>query len=151
MKIIRYNNPELAAWSPFHRLSSWRDLWDSAFPLAGAGAGFPAGWLPPLDVYEDDDRITVELEAAGMKKEDFDISLQDDTLTVSGKRNVESERSEGESFRSERSFGSFSRTVALSSPVKAGEVSANYQDGVLTVTLPKAEEARPKKIQVNLN
>jgi len=144
MKIIRYHNPELAAWSPFNRLSSWRDLWDSAFPLAGAGTS----WLPPMDVFEDDEKITVQLEAAGMKKEDFDISLQDDTLSVSGKReSVETTANQ----RTERSHGSFTRTISLSTPVKGDAVKADYQDGVLTISLPKAEEARPRKIQVNLN
>jgi HSP20 family protein len=93
----------------------------------------------------------VQVELAGMKKEDFDISLQDDMLTISGERKSESEKREGESFRSERSFGAFSRSITLPSPVKAEEVKATYEDGVLTVTLPKAEEAKPKKIQVNLN
>jgi HSP20 family protein len=93
----------------------------------------------------------VQVEMAGMKKEDFDLSLQDDTLTISGERKSESEKREGESFRSERFFGSFSRSVTLPSLVKVDEVKAAYEDGVLTITLPKAEEAKPKKIQVNLN
>ena len=75
--------------------------------------------------------------------------MQDDVLTISGERKSESH--DGESFRSERFFGTFSRSVTLPSAVKADEVSAAYEDGVLSVTLPKAEEAKPKKIQVNLN
>jgi HSP20 family protein len=102
-------------------------------------------------VYEDADKVTVQLELAGVKKEDFDISLQDDVLTISGERKSESEKREGESYRSERSFGSFSRSVTLPSPVKSADVKATYQDGILTVTLPKAEEAKPRKIQVELN
>lgn len=151
MSIIRYKNPELAPFSSFDRLSSLRELLDSAFQLAGSAPGFSSGWAPALDVYEDADKVTVQLELAGMKKEDFDISLQDDVLTISGERKSESEKREGESFRSERNFGSFSRSVTLPSPVKSGEVKAAYQDGILTVTLPKAEEAKPRKIQVELN
>ena len=83
-----------------------------------------------------------------MKKEDFDISLQDDVLTISGERKTGGEKREGESFRSERFFGTFSRSITLPAPVKADEVKATYEDGVLTVTLPKAEEAKPKKIEV---
>ena len=151
MSIIRYRTPELATWSPFNRLSSLRDLLDSAFQLASSAPESTSGWLPALDVFEDDDKVTVQVELAGMRKEDFDISLQDDMLTISGERKSESEKREGESFRSERFFGRFSRSITLPSPVKAEEVKAAYEDGVLTVTLPKAEEAKPKKIQVNLN
>jgi HSP20 family protein len=151
MSIIRYKTPELPTWSPFDRLSSLRDLLDSAFQLASSAPESTSGWVPALDVFEDEDKIAVQVELAGMKKEDFDISLQDDMLTISGERKSESEKREGESFRSERSFGAFSRSITLPSPVKAEEVKATYEDGVLTVTLPKAEEAKPKKIQVNLN
>jgi HSP20 family protein len=151
MSIIRYRTPELATWSPFNRLSSLRDLLDSAFQLASSGPEATSGWLPALDVFEDDDKITVQVELAGMKKEDFDISLQDDVLTISGERKSDGEKREGESFRSERFFGSFSRSITLPSSVKAEGVKAAYEDGVLTVTLPKAEKAKPKKIQVNLN
>jgi len=151
MNIIRYKTPEVATWSPFNRLSSLRDLLDSAFQLASVGSDYTSEWNPALDVFEDEQKFTVQVELPGLKKEDFDISLHGDVLTISGERKSEKEAGEGESFRRERFFGSFSRSVTLTAPVKADEVAANYQDGVLTVTLPKAEEAKPKKIQVNLN
>lgn len=151
MNIIRYTKPEPTTWSSFDRLSSLRELLDSAFQLASHGPGVSPGWVPALDVYEDDEKVTVQLEAAGMKSEDFDLSLHEGTLTVSGQRKSEAEDREGESFRSERSFGSFSRSVTLPSPVKGDAVKASYTDGILTVTLPKAEEAKPKKISVELN
>ncbi len=150
MSIIRYKTPELTPWSSYDRLSSLRELFDSAFQLAGSAPGGSSVWAPALDVYEDADKVTVALEVAGLKKEDFDISLHEDVLTVSGERKAESEKREGESFRSERIFGSFSRSVTLPAPVKPDEVKAAYTDGVLTITLPKAEEARPRKIQVEL-
>ena len=151
MNIIRYNTPSLTPWSSFDRLSSLRDLLDSAFQLAGVNAEAGSRWAPSLDVFQDDDAVTVKLELAGMKKEDFDISLQDDILTISGERKSERESGEGESFRSERVFGAFRRTVTLPAPVKSDEVKATYEEGVLTVTLPKAEEAKPKKIAISLN
>jgi len=83
------------------------------------------------------------------EEEDFDISLEEGVLTVSGERKAQS--TEAENLRSERLFGSFSRSITLSTPVKADAVTASYQDGVLTVSLPKAEEAKPRKIQVDLN
>ncbi len=151
MRLIRYN-PDLTTWSPFDRLSSLRDLLDSAFQLAGSSPGIQTDrpWSPVLDIDEDDEKVTVRVELAGLKKEDFDISLRDDNLTISGERTAESDTREGESFRSERFFGAFSRTVQLPTPVKAEGVAANYTDGVLTITLPKAEEAKPRKIEVNV-
>jgi HSP20 family protein len=149
MRLISYQ-PQVSPWTSFDRLSSLRDLLDSAFQLASPGPQTGRGWSPALDVYEDADRVTVKLEAAGLKKEDFDISLHDDNLTVSGERKAESEQRDGESFRSERFFGQFSRTITLPAPVKVDGVSATYADGVLTVTLPKAEEAKPRKIEVNV-
>ena len=151
MRLISYK-PQLTPWSPFDRMASLRDLLDSAFELASSGADLTGqrGWMPPLDIREDEEKVTVTLEAAGLKKEDFDISLHDDNLTISGERKSESEKREGESFRSERVFGRFSRTVTLPNQVKADGVTAAYTDGVLTVTLPKAEEAKPRKIEVNV-
>lgn len=149
MSIIRYKTPELAPWPSFDRLSSLREFFDSAFQLAGSAPGFSSSWAPALDVYEDADKVTVQLELAGMKKDDFDISLEEDVLVISGSR--QAEKRDGESFRSERVFGSFSRSVTLPAPVKPDQVTASYQDGVLTVALPKAEEAKPRKIQVALN
>ena len=150
MNLIRYNAPERAVWSPFDRLSSLRDLFDSAFALAANAPGVERSWSPALDVYEDGNKITVQLELAGMKKEDFDLALQNDVLTISGERKQESETREGESFRSERLFGAFSRSVTLPAPVQGDKVKATYRDGILTVELPKAEEAKPKKIEVKV-
>ena len=151
MSILRYQTPELTAWSPYDRLSSLRGFLDSAFQLASLQPGREPAWVPPLDVLQDDDQVTVILDAAGLKSEDFDLSLHDGALTITGQRKHVEDSKKGESFRSERFFGSFSRTITLPSPVKADAVQANYKDGVLTVTLPKAEEAKPKKITVGLN
>lgn len=151
MKLIRYNPVSRELLSPFDRLNSLRELFDSAFALAAsAPLGFRE-WFPAMDVREDDQAITVELEVAGMKKEDFDISLERDVLTISGERKAENTQNTGESFRNERFFGKFSRSITLPTVVDASKVTANYKDGVLTVTLPKAEEAKPKKIEVGIS
>lgn len=151
MKLVRYQSPA-TGWTSFDRLSPLRSLLDSAFALASAEATHAGsgGWQPALDVYENDHAITVRLEVAGVKKDDFDLSLHEDTLTISGERKNASQASEGESFRSERTFGAFSRKIQLQAAVKPDAVSADYTDGVLTVVLPKAEEAKPKKIQVSV-
>jgi HSP20 family protein len=141
MKLISYR-PHLSPWSSFDRLASFHDLLNSATSRS------ETDWVPALDLYEDGEKVTVSVEAAGLKKEDFEISLHDDTLTISGERKNESETREGASFRSERSFGRFSRTVRLSTPVKTDAVTATYENGVLSVSLPKAEEAKPRKIAI---
>lgn len=152
MKLIRYQTP-VTGWSSFDRLSPLRNLLDSAFVLASANSHQPGtrAWTPALDVYEDDKAITVRVEASGIKKDDFDISLHEDTLTVSGERKEDKPSTEGESFRSERFFGAFSRSIQLPAEVNAESVTAEYTDGVLSIVLPKSEEAKPKKIAVTVN
>lgn len=148
MKLIRYNPIQREVWTPIDQLNSLRDLFDSAFALASSVPGVRREWLPSMDVMEDEHKITVLIDSAGMKKEDFDISLEKGSLTIAGER--KQEKQDGESFRTERSFGSFRRTIALPSPVVADQISANYRDGTLTIELPKAEEAKPKKIEVGI-
>jgi HSP20 family protein len=103
-----------------------------------------------LDVFEDKDQFLVKAEVPGMNKEEIDVSLHDGSLTISGERKSEHEKSEEGVYRSERYFGRFQRTVDLPSAVDVGRVKADYRDGILTVTLPKAEEAKPRKINVNI-
>lgn len=151
MNIIRYNTAQLTPRSSFDRLSTLKDLFDSAFQLSGPMSGPSSAWSPSLDVFEDEEKVTVQVELAGLKKDDIDISLEDDVLTIAGERKSEKEAREGESFRRERIYGSFRRSITLPSAVKADSVAAAYQDGVLTITLPKAEEAKPRKIEIELN
>ena len=155
MSIIRYQAPELAAWSPFDRLTSLRDemnrLFDSSFPGFTRDAGLFSGWSPALDVYQDKDHVFVKAELPGMKKEEIEISLHDGVVSIAGERKHEEESMKGESFRSERFFGRFHRSVSLPTAVDSAKVTASYTDGILTVTLPKAEEAKPKQIQVNVS
>lgn len=139
MRLINYN----PAVTSFDRALSLSDLFGPVFPANGFGY---ANRFPALDIHENDENITVSLEVPGLRKEDFEISLNDGELTISGERKAEVR--EGETLRNERVYGRFSRTVRLNTPVKADAVSAVYTDGVLVVTLPKSEEAKPRKITV---
>ena len=105
-------------------------------------------WNPAVDVYQNKDQFTVVVELPGLKKEEIEISLHDDTLTISGERNRE--ESSGEEFLTERSYGKFQRSLTLPTAVVAEKVNASYKDGLLQVVLPKAEEAKPKQIEVAL-
>jgi HSP20 family protein len=106
--------------------------------------------LPALDIYEDKDGLVVKVELPGMKKEDIAISLEDGSLTVSGERKQNPQHAAAKTCRCERVLGRFERRVSLPCPVDAGKITAVYTDGVLTVALPKAEEAKPKQIHVDI-
>lgn len=154
MSLIRYQAPELAPWPMFDRWANLRDEMNSLFdlPLMGnlarQGQLF-SGWTPALDLYQTSDNLVAVVEIPGMKKEDIDISLHDGMLTIAGERTSSS--SEGENAeRTERFTGKFRRSISLPTRVDAGKVNATYKDGILTVTLPKADEAKPKKVEVNV-
>ena len=153
MKLIRYQAPESAPWSALDRWSNLRDELNSFFDMP-FWSGFDrtgqlfTGWSPALDLYETGDHFVAVVELPGMRKEDIDISLHDRTLTISGERKRDINNGETAQ-RTERYVGTFRRSISLPTRVDASKVSATYQDGILKVTLPKAEEAKPKQIQVS--
>ncbi len=155
MNIVKWQRPTLSTWPSFGRLSDLRDEIDRLFesPLSELTrtSQLLSGWKPALDVYENKDHFVVKAELPGMKKEDIEVSLHDGSLSISGERKTESKHEEGEVYRAERFFGRFQRTVTLPTAVAADKVKAAYNDGVLTITLPKTEEAKPKKIDVSVN
>ena len=155
MNIVRWNKPQLSTWPGFSGLSSLRNeidrLFDSPLSELARASQFLSGAAPAVDVYEDRENFVVKAELPGMKKEDIDVSLHDGMLSISGERKSEEKVEQGEVYRSERFFGRFQRTVALPTTVDAARIKAQYKDGVLTVTLPKAEEAKPKQIDVQVN
>jgi len=108
------------------------------------------GWTPSVEMYEKDDKFVVRAELPGMKKEELDISVLGDTLTIKGERKTESEVKEEDYYRCELCYGKFSRSIALPTAVDAGKVEASYENGILEITLPKAKEAKPKKIEVRV-
>ena len=153
MNLIRYQAPDSVPWSTLDRWSSLRDELNSFFDMPfwsnfGRTGQLFTGWSPALDLYESGDHLIAVVELPGMRKEDIDISLHDGTLTISGERKRESNNGEMAQ-RTERYVGTFRRSIALPTRVDASKVNATYQDGILKVTLPKAEEAKPKQIQVS--
>ena len=149
MNLIRYQVPEVAS----NRWSTLRDELDTFFEspfwsnLGRTGQLF-TGWSPALDLYQSNDNLVAVVELPGMRKEDIDISLHDDMLVISGERKRESRNGQNAE-RTERYVGTFRRSIALPTRVDASKVSATYEDGILKVTLPKAEEAKPKQIRVS--
>ncbi len=153
--LMRWQRPEVSTWPGVGRLNNLRDEIDRLFeqPLAELArtSQLFSGWAPALDVYEDKDNVYVKAELPGMKREEIDVSLHDGTLSISGERKSEEKHQDAEVYRSERFVGKFQRSVSLPTPVAADNVNAQYQDGVLTITLPKTEEAKPKHIDVNVS
>jgi HSP20 family protein len=153
MSLIRYQTPDLVPWSALDRWSNLREDLNSLYELPfwstlrRPGQLF-TGWSPALDLYQSNDNVIAVIELPGMRKENIDISLHDGTLTISGERKRESTGGE-KAERTERYIGTFRRSIALPTRVDANKVSATYRDGILTVTLPKAEDAKPKQIAVS--
>jgi len=153
--LLRWQRPELSVWPSFGRLTNLRDEIDRLFeePLAALtrSSQLLSGWTPAFDVYEDKDNVYVRAELPGMRKEDIDLSLHNGSLSVSGERKSEQDVKSAEVYRAERFFGRFQRTITLPTPVAVDRIKAQYKDGILNVTLPKAEEAKPKHIDVSVS
>lgn len=141
MKLMQYARPG-TVWPTLGRLANLQDELDRFFesPLRA--------WAPALDVHEDKDGFTIRAELPGMKREDIEVSVQDGALVISGERQDEKIDEGTEVHRQERYFGRFSRALTLPTAVAGDKVKATYKDGILTVVLPKAEEAKPKRITV---
>jgi HSP20 family protein len=154
MNIVRYQRyPQSDLSVALDRLANMREEMDRMFespfgsffrPLASLSR-----WTPAVDVYQDKDQFTVHAELPGLKKEEIEISLHGDTLTIAGERKLHG--SADQAFRTERFFGKFQRSLTLPAAVSAEHVKATYKDGILTVVLPKAEEAKPKQIEVAMS
>ena len=155
MSLIRYQTPGAVMWPSLNRWASLRDDLDTLLELpfltsGGRQAQLFSGWTPALDLYQNNDNVVALVELPGMRKEDIEISLHDGMLTIAGERKAETGQEESAT-RTERFTGKFRRSITLPTRVDANKVNATYKDGILTVTLPKAEEAKPKQIQVNVS
>ncbi len=119
-------------------------------PLAGMPGLAKGGMITPaVDIFEDGDDVVVKAEIPGIKKEDLDVTITENSLTISGEKKQEEEVKEKDYHRIERSYGSFSRSFRLPDNVKAGKAKANFKDGVLEIRLPKTKESKQKKIEIN--
>ena len=154
MRLIRYQAPHSTPWPALDRWSNLREELNSLFDMPfSSGLGRTGqlftGWSPALDLYESGDHLVAVVELPGMRKEDIDISLHDGTLTISGERKRDRNTNGEAAQRTERYVGTFRRSISLPTRVDASKVSATYEDGILKVTLPKADEAKPKQIKVS--
>jgi len=109
-----------------------------------------AVWMPLTDIYEDKEKYTLKLDLPGIKKDDVKISFVDNKLSISGERSQESEHKDSKCHRIERSFGRYYRSFNLPEQVQSDKINAEFKDGQLTISVPKAEEAKPKEIEIKV-
>ena len=142
----------LIKWEPMGEMLSLREAMDRLFEdsfVGRRGLMRPLGGDPPaLDMFETDENLVVKATVPGVKPEDIDVSISGDTLTIKGETKVEEKVEKGNYIRQERRYGAFQRTVALPSALQADKAEAKYEDGILTLTIPKTESAKPKTIKV---
>lgn len=149
MNLIRKNRDE--GWEPFDIVSDIQNEMNRVFNRSLTHKdGWARTFEPTVEVHEEPDHYELRADLPGMKKEDFSISAQANTLTLKGERKQEKESKEKGYFYSERFYGSFSRTLEFPTEIQAEKVKASYKDGVLELTLPKSENAKPKLINVEV-
>jgi HSP20 family protein len=147
----------MTRWDPFQDLRSAQDEMAQMSPMLAHALGLHAhqqgngratAWAPALDISERKDAYLVTVELPGLKPEDLDITMEDSLLTIKGERQFTPESSEQQFHRVERRYGAFRRSITLPAHVTAEGIEASFEDGVLQILVPKAEEAKPKHIQV---
>jgi HSP20 family protein len=146
-------------WDPFQDLRSAQDEMAQMSPMLAHALGLHArqqgndramttAWAPALDISERKDAYLVTVEVPGVEPEDLDITMEDGLLTIKGERQFTAESSEQQFHRVERRYGAFRRSITLPAQVQADQIEATFDNGVLQIVVPKAEEAKPKRIQV---
>jgi len=146
------NTMTLTRWSPVRDLPAIEiDRLNRMFEAAFSGEPLASGaWVPAVDIYETPEKdVVVKVDLPDLKREDIKVTFENEVLSIEGERTYAGPVARGDFHRAERGYGSFRRSFTLPATVDAAKVSAAYQDGVLTVRLPRREETRPRQIQVN--
>jgi HSP20 family protein len=133
-------------WDPFREMTQVQNRFDRLW--GSVLADRQESWLPAVDVYDTKDAVVLKAELSGMDPGDIQIEVEDNVLTIKGERKFEEKIDEGRYYRVERRFGSFERSLALPQGVRPDDIQADYEDGILAVRVPKAEEEKPRKIEV---
>jgi HSP20 family protein len=148
-------NAAITQWDPFRNLTSLQDhvnrLFDGAFVQGRNTQTDLATWAPAVDIYEGQNELVAKVDLPGIEEKDIDIRLENNTLTIRGERKFEKSVNEDNYLRVERAYGSFTRTFSLPNTVNAEGINASYNNGVLTVHLPKREESKPKQVKINVS
>jgi HSP20 family protein len=146
-------NMNIVKYDPFRELRGLQDemtrLFTGVMPASGNREEMTHGtWAPSVDIFEDKDRLVLEADLPGMTRDDFDISVENNVITLRGERKFE-KKADGENYyRVERSYGSFTRSFTLPQTVTADGATAEFENGILHVSLPKREETKARKIEI---
>ena len=142
----------IVRWDPTGELAGMEiDRLNRMFSEFYGGEPFTRGWLPPVDIFETQNHeVVLKAELPDVKREDINLTFENGVLTLKGERKFDQETKAETYHRRERKYGSFSRSFTVPNTVDAGRINASYRDGVLTITLPQREEAKPKQISVNV-
>ncbi len=148
------SNRETMSFDPFRQLQErvnrfFGEGYDPGRTSAGENWSLNT-WAPACDIYETENEITVKAELPEVKKEDVCVSVENNVLTIRGERNISEETKREDYHRLERSYGEFTRSFTLPNFVDSNRINAEFKDGMLRVTLPKREEAKPKQIEVKV-
>ncbi len=142
----------LTRWDPFQEMLNLRRTVDRLFDNAGSDRDWmqPTMWSLAVDMVENKDDIVVKASIPGINPDDLDISYSDDTLTIKGEIKEDKEIKEDQYHMRERRYGTFMRSITLPTKIKGDAIEASYQNGVITLRLPKAEEVKPKRIAIKI-
>lgn len=146
----------ITRWEPFRDLVSTQDRFNQLFNDTFAHAFgdqqelSPRAWVPPVDIYQTEEGLVLKAELPGVNPDDVEIRVEDNTLHLKGERKFEKDVKEENLHRVERSYGTFARSFALPNSIDPDKVRAEYNGGVLTLTMPTREEAKPKTIKINV-
>ncbi len=141
---------QLIRWDPFQQLVAMSNRLNRTTndPYAPRTEDSFGTWAPPVDIFEKHDQLVIRAEIPGVQKDDVDVRIENGVLTLHGERKQEAEFEEEKAYRMERVYGTFTRTFSLPTTVDSAKVTATYRDGVLEVSIPKVETAKPKKVEI---
>ena len=154
--IRRLRNGNLTSWDPFQMLETLQDEMNHPFDFPFSRwperpSGFLGNsWHPAIDVYDEKDNLVVKADVPGLTKDDIEVTIEGNILTIKGEKKLEEKTKEKDFVREERFYGAFHRAIPLPTGVDADKIKASYKNGVLELTLPKKEEAKPKQISVEV-
>lgn len=145
----------MTRWAPFRALNTLQEevnrLFEDRFARSRAGQADLASWAPAVDIYETENELVVKADLPEVQEKDIDVRVENNTLSIRGERRFSSDVHEDNYLRVERAYGTFTRSFSLPNTVNTEAIKADYRNGVLTVSMPKREETKPKQIKISVS